>query len=566
MLITRFNRLIHNKIIWICFAFLVCVAFIMSGAGLSRGIRNANNQQQPEAGTLRGEKISMRDYQTALFTEQGLGHQSPKTDEDKLLLHEEAWKRLAAQKPISEMGITVSDQDVLDVIQHEFSQNGVFNKQAYLGILYEKLRMSEQSFEAYLRDVILFQKTARVFESCVWTPPAELNQRLKDLSDEFVLQYVLMDAEKMITTPTLTTSELKDFYAEHKESFEITEERQVRYVAFSITNHLPEIVVKDDDIQRYYQANQKKYAGAVSNGLALPPEVRKEIELTLQYEGATDKAREEAMALATALVKGRTTAPNSEAFLAQATALSLPVHTTAYFVAEEPIPGIASRDFNKSAFLLSRQRPISDAVLGVNSVYLMDLIDQRGPRTPDYEEVATKVETLAVFSKRHDTFREKAKEIQKAMEERLPKGESFKAIAESYALNVSTTTAFSVYNPTVSSNDAPIVEALSETIIQLKPGDMTPLLPTKRGALLAYVASRTAADPLLLQQGLKPQLMLSLNRYRAAAVMDDWKTYLLAQADLVDKVHKPTKEKESSASAPDDETAASKSKPVSKVQ
>lgn len=543
MLITRFNRLIQSKLIWIAFAVLVCIVFVFWGAFGDGSSMPGATPEDKAAGTLRGEPVTQQDFRLAMAYEQGFGQRQPKTRAEQETLEQETWKRIATRKPIREsLGVTVNDQDLLSVIQQEFSQNGVFNKDIYERALYENLRISKEAFEAYLRDQILYHKAGELFETCVWTPPAEVDDRLTDLTDEFVLHYVLMDAETVTEEPVVTESDLMDFYTENIASFAITEERRVRYVAFDIEKHLKEVVIKAGDVDRYYQQNAADFAGIVSNGAPLPDSVRAEIQLKLENEAAVDRARDEAMSFATSLITDRSSVATSADFLQQAAEQSLPVHTTAWFVVNEPVPGLeASQAFNRSAFRLDRNNTISETVVGAGEVYLLDLVDLRGPRTPEFEEVSEKVKTLAALTARYKAFEEKAKALEADLKAKLPGGGSFVDILASHSLVASTTTAFSVYSPAVSSNHMPVIEAVDEMIVDLDAGELTPLIPTKRGAFIGYIASRTPADILTLQ-ALKPRLMQNLNRYRAAAVMDDWKSYELAKADLVDLRTRPPTE------------------------
>ncbi len=70
MLITHFNKLIRNKIVWGAFAFIVVIAFV--GTGMSfRGLDKASRERNAE-GKLFGQPVSSADFFKARYFAMGL--------------------------------------------------------------------------------------------------------------------------------------------------------------------------------------------------------------------------------------------------------------------------------------------------------------------------------------------------------------------------------------------------------------------------------------------------------------------------------------------------------------
>ena len=180
MLITKFNRMIRNKLLWAGFAVLISIAFV--GFLGPQGGRGNGRPQSGMAGRLNNENISREEFFMARFFEAGMGNIGSLAPEESEMLHKRAWKRLAIMQAAKSMAILASDDEVREAIQHDpiFSVNGVFNKDRYKGVLAQS-KVNPGIYESYLRQEVTMFKLASVLESLIWTSPRELAEKLSKL-------------------------------------------------------------------------------------------------------------------------------------------------------------------------------------------------------------------------------------------------------------------------------------------------------------------------------------------------------------------------------------------------
>ena len=118
-------------------------------------------------------------------------------------------------------------------------------------------------------------------------------------------------------------------------------------------------------------------------------------------------------------------------------------------------------------------------------------------------------------------------------------------------MNVSTTEPFSAYggltNETVNSED------LVGKVMYMSQGELSDLVPTTNGVLLAFVTDRQAGDPAAMVM-LKPQMQALADRYTVGVLFRDWEDYQLSKAGFEDYAPiKPDEEEKDTGSDTEEE-------------
>lgn len=544
LLITRFNKMIRNKVIWgiLVAAFgLSLVIYLGPREGGCSG--PDSNRERGVVGKLYGENVSTEEYYLARFFEMGMRDISGLTPEGSRFLRKRTWTRLAALRTAEEMGISVSNDEIREAIRRDssFAVNGVFSKERYQSVLgaFLNVRDADIIYESYRRQDLMLMKLIRSLESSVWTAPEELTEKLNNLTDLFVVEYIELNQDDYIGDVDVTIEDAEKFFNENKEFFMIPEKINVKYVEFPITNYLSEEPVKEDDILEYYSEHQDEYSVVDTNDISLPiplEDVQDEIVSILEREYAVSKAKD----IATAFVI--TLAPNryGKALGIDETAArnDMTIFVSDYFSLNGDVPEMnVDETFNQAAFGLDPSDPeryFSDAVVGEDAVYVMAANDRIEAREPEFNEVTNMVMPLAKLSAENAAFLEKSVRIRNSFEESMVSEKTFTESAQELDLTVTTTKSFSVYDD-FSSNETEYSEVLIPNILTTKEGELTELMEIEDGMLLACVTDRGPGD-LVSMQLLRPQLLSTLDRYRAGILFEDWGDYVLNRAGLEDQL------------------------------
>ena len=120
MMITKFHKLIQNKLLWIAFLIVVVFSFVIWGTAMPNASEMAAAN---DAGTLDGESVPYPEYQKARFnTYLALvlmtGRAINITPELEEELHTMAWQRLVSLREANKLGLTSSNDEVVGSIQN----------------------------------------------------------------------------------------------------------------------------------------------------------------------------------------------------------------------------------------------------------------------------------------------------------------------------------------------------------------------------------------------------------------------------------------------------------------
>jgi len=535
MLITKFNKLIRNRLIWAFVAVLVSVSFVLS-AGAVKGCKT--DERQSGMGELFGRKVSREEFLTARFFEMGLRDQGAMTPEAEQALSRRTWLRLAMLREADKMGLTASNEEVAQLIQRDptFAENGVFNRERYRAVVESSLRIPRSLFEAYVRQDITLRKISAVAESLLWIPPSDLQRRLANLTDNMKVEYALLPREENPAAAVQVGEEdARAFYEANTNLFIVPEKIRVRYVAFPVSNYLGSSTVKDADIERFYDDNLQNYMTVDTNGASIPvpiEDVKEQIRSNLLVRAATFKAKDNATGFVMALAPERNgNAPDMAAVAAQA---GLSIRTTDYFSAFEDVPGLdVGASFRQAAFNLDEDDPnsyFSDAVVDGGEVYVIASQDRVPIHLPPFTNIVELVMPRAVSNAVRKAMVEKAGEIRAEI---LAAGtNAFTRVMSEHGALVVTSEVFSVYEG-IGSNDLKYTEALLPELVTMGPGDVSSPIESGDGVILAHLLERAPGEIGLVDY-LKPQLRQTLTGYLSGALYAGWGEHILKQGEFRD--------------------------------
>ena len=240
----------------IVFLIIAFVGLIVFEWGMNYlGMRGGDRQV---FGKVNGEEITYQQYEQMLQQqlEQMRQQNGGKDVDDATLeqLKEQVWNSLVQQtltkQEINRLGITVSDNEILDFIYNRPEQlpepikrnfidsTGVFNTDFYQQALGMKTKEATQFWnqvEAYMREVLLSDKLQTYITASVLVTEDDVLQKYKDDNIKASFKYAFLDVNTVTDTTQFLVSddEMKTYYNEHKDEFKQEEAVKFKYVVFS---------------------------------------------------------------------------------------------------------------------------------------------------------------------------------------------------------------------------------------------------------------------------------------------------------------------------------------------
>lgn len=164
------------------------------------------------------------------------------------------------------MGLSVSDQEIRDELQHGSMSQTFFPGGKWIGEQqYEELlrenNLTTDMFEKGLRDQLLATKLLTAVTAGATVTPSEIEKAYKEQNTKVKFDYAIIkmdDVEKEIKP---TDAELKAYYDANKNRYQnsIPEKRQVRYFVINEKQIESKVTVTPTDVDQYYRQHQDQY-------------------------------------------------------------------------------------------------------------------------------------------------------------------------------------------------------------------------------------------------------------------------------------------------------------------
>jgi len=202
-------------------------------------------------GSINGKEISYQDFNKAIDTErQNQKAQTGKdiSDDNMDQFRDQVWDALVTQtlleQEIKKMGITVSDQEIRDVIlsdnppqflkQNFVDSTGKFNKELYMRAMYDP-RNAKPLLQAedYIRQNLLNQKLQSMLIASVEIGEPEIKREFINQNTKIDAQYALVSIDQIPdSTIKVSDEDLQNYYNNNLDKFQIKAQRKLQYVLF----------------------------------------------------------------------------------------------------------------------------------------------------------------------------------------------------------------------------------------------------------------------------------------------------------------------------------------------
>lgn len=562
MFISKFNRLIRNKIIWGGFAFIVILSFVVwqtkTGARNDAGAQNAS-------GKLDGKPVPATEVSSAYFNSflaMSLMSGRPLNVNARVdaALKQMAWRRLIALRGAKEAHLTSSPEEVVSAIQQQpfFQEKGQFSRERYAAFIQQflsSMRATENQFEEHIRQEILLTKARVMLAQTAWVAPLEIEEVYHQLYDPFVVSYVHIKLDELAHTVKVSDAEAKAYYEAHTNDFIVPEMMSVKYVSFPFNRFVDEGAFDEAALRNYYDEHIEDFTTRGTDDVSSAQsfeDVEDSLRDRLAHDAAIGAASDHAADFEVALAPDRK--GQAPTFEAASKVAGLTVTTSAVFTLTNQVAGLrVGLDFNKAAFSL---RPTQDdyfshPVRGSNAYYLLAFDRKTDARVPAYDEVRYAVRQAALIQAASNKLEQTAANIYKTVSGAMRKGETFAQAMRPYGLEVVTTEPFDVRSGLDVEEKEAFFE-LTKKILFMNAGELTDVIPVEDGVIIGHVDFRLASSQKLLDS-VKKSLGQYIGKRRQDVVFREWQEYLLSAHKFEDTASKKTAVNDDSSDADENE-------------
>lgn len=569
MMISKFNKLIHNRVLWGVFLIIIVFSFVVWG--MVWPSQTEEMERANAAGTLDGEPVAHGEFRSAYLSTYlaralTVGRDFENTPESEAVLRRMAWQRLATLREAGKLGIAATDTELIGAIRANFAEsNGVYNPERYQAFLQNVIRplnFTTAQFEEHIREEIAIQKLGNLIGRQAHVTPLEIRQTFETLLDTFAVEYALLKPETVEPDVAVADEDARKFFEADPAAFTVPEQREVVYAAFPIADYVDAAAeFTDEEIQDYYELHIEDYTtqeagedGKPRQTVAELDAVKDGIVAALRAEAAQSKADAAATELAFKAIPDREgTLPDFKAEVEKTgrQAQALPPFSRSELPVEDAGPVFAAAAFELAPNAFDR---VSAPIAGQENVYVIYLEQEIPARVPSFEEVKDRALAAAKQKAVADALTAKGAAVKAAAVAGLAAGKTFEQAVAGPGIEVATAEPFTGLSGSSSSNL--VVQALVQAVVGFNQGEVTEPTPTQAGLIVAYLQARLPAEA-ASYDSYRDEIANAIRNRRAGGLFRDWQAALLAPERFTD-LQRPA----ASADLEEDEDAADEEYPA----
>ena len=546
MMISKFHRLIQSRLLWGAFLIIIVFSFVIWGMVWPSDIEKM--EQANSAGTLDGATVTHGEYRSAYLSTYmaralTLGREITSTPESDALLRRLSWQRLATLREAAKLGVVATDEELVGAIRSNFADtNKVYSPQQYQAFLQNIIRpmgFSSAQFEQHIREEIAIQKLGSLIGRQAHVTPLEIRQTFETLLDTFAVEYAVVRPADVEKDVKVSEEDARKLFDADPAAFTVPEQREVFYAAFPVADYLDDQAeISEDDILDYYDLHIKDYTteapgedGQPRETVADLEEVRAGIVAALRREAALDKADEAAAELAFRAIPDRDgSVPDFAAEVEKAGRKmeKLPPFSRFDLPLEDAGAEFAAAIFELEPTAFDR---VSAPIAGQDRVYVAYLEKIIEPRVPDFAEAKDRVLAEARQKALAEALAAKAQAVKESAVAGIAAGKSFGQSLDGLGVEAVSAEPFTGLSGSSSSNE--VVQALVQSVVAYNQGEVADPTPFQDGAVVAYLAARTPADPATFDS-YRDEIASAIRNRRAQGLFRDWQAGLLAPERFTD--------------------------------
>jgi peptidyl-prolyl cis-trans isomerase D len=544
MMISKFNKLIHNKTVWMVFAIFISVAFVGVYTGSKTGTPERQKSQNDVVGQLYGQDVSRQEFNSAyknvyVMYSMMMGRELNVTEDVDVVLRRSAWQRIATLKKAKQMGLSVTPEQIVNLIKvqqvFQNQQTGQYDANAYNAFVngfLPRTGMTAKGFENMMGEQVLIQKVSTAAAQGALVTDDEIKKAFHLYTDKLTVEFAALP-RSLAGTIEVTEEQAKAYYDQNPDEFMMPEKAIVHYVQFPVSDYTNTVEITETDIAQIYESNKERFLIAETATNAVP-EYRplEEVKVEIVETVSANMARRAAASAADAFVAQL--ASDDATFQGEAEKAGLTIVTkTPPFAATDTPRGVdPTAPFAQAAFnlQLTPTQYYSDPVVGSETVYVIALQKKLPPFLPAFDVVKSDVIESTKLAADEAAYTEKCEAVHADIDAAISSGTSFTDAASKYNLSVQTTKPFNISSPLEIEFGREIMGAT----IQFDKGTLVDLISTPDEFLMAYVADKEIADELITLPPMRDDLAASIRKEKEARLVQTWQESLLEEAGFVD--------------------------------
>jgi peptidyl-prolyl cis-trans isomerase D len=235
-------------------AAVIFIFLIIFDWGLDITNRRGRGGKGPEVlGTVNGKEIDHRMFNEMVrraVENQKKQQNAEIDDETEHMIRSQVWNQmvdeLLIEQEIERLGITVSDQEILDIVngpnppeflvQQFKDSTGTFRRDAYLSAMRDpQNKKAWIEVENMIRQSQKRQKLQSLLLATTMVSESEVKQRFIDRTVTMNANFVLFDVNRFVpdSEVTVTDDDIQNQYESHAADFQVKAQRKIKFVFFN---------------------------------------------------------------------------------------------------------------------------------------------------------------------------------------------------------------------------------------------------------------------------------------------------------------------------------------------
>lgn len=253
-MLTKIREKSQGTLSWVILG-SICIPFALWG------INNyINDGQEPAVASVGSKDFYQRDVNRAYeqyaqnFKGMNIDEQSLKTQALQKLIKDEVLLQYVAER-----GLTAADNSVREFIQNlpYFQTDGKYDEKKYKSLLASQ-RLSSIEFVARIKKALVMEQFQESIINTSFTTPYDIESFFKIQNQQRDVSYITVPLQTVTEQPS--DKEIADYYAQHKDNYQIPEQISVEYIELALTDIAKTVTYTDEKLKAFYEEQKDQYS------------------------------------------------------------------------------------------------------------------------------------------------------------------------------------------------------------------------------------------------------------------------------------------------------------------
>lgn len=417
---------------WLAKAILAAITIPFALFGIDSYLNQAGSQVA--VAKVDGQKVSVQEFSNAVENAKNY-MQSQGQKVDNAMLESPAFKqsvlngiitRRVVESAVDDYHFAITNEQLSQHIlgMAEFQENGKFSEELYNKLLGEN-KLSPAKFEASIRKDLAVQQVREGLSKLVFMPEQVAKSALASEFEQREVTVAEINASEFLPEVSVKPEQVQAYYNQHKNKFIAPAKVKLEFALLSAASLMGQVVVNDAEVKQYYEENITQFQG---------DEQRQASHILVGFNsnaGAQEKATAKAKA---------------ESILQQLKAN--PKNFEKLAIEHSQDTGSATKGGDLGSFGRGAMvKPFEDAAFSMQVGQISDLVESEfgyhiikltgiTGQSSDFESVRTKIKAELIFQKAQAKYAELSEDFSNTVYEQSA---SLQPVAKKFNLKLETT-------------------------------------------------------------------------------------------------------------------------------